>query len=556
MKNIKILSICFVMLILTACQNDDDYVAPDTLSDISWFTSVFSGEDFNRAVEQSISFMDVSQGATSHEWIIDEGNYFLKSGFNSEKDSLPDFKNPDLGLRTEDKTVHVLFMKEGINQVCLKNTFSEQVTFQSVDGPISATQQGDEWVFEKCFDVDVYAKHIKPAFKVFQDGNEILNVTADQEIKASDSDTWPIVDVEVNKTLTFVDMSTVGRPNERTWRIAGTPEVSNDSVAEVAFLKFGTTTEIGRIESSRIAPRPNRTDWKLIPLKVRVVSSSAPFEILSGITEDASEKLSFQVAGTIDAASLFGQNGNFTVNVTNATSGFNQNIAVQSIGVSSSDATVLELTLAEPIYNTDVVTISYAGGGIQSSDERALEDFSNITVQPHYAGSLTAPDSRLSFEVEEDRGAGGNTAGWWDERSWFFGSIDDVTAADGIRVMRFQTDTFETAPANSNLWGLPGGDLTALVPEAGTYRVSIKFYRETGSSVSNITTIASPDWIVSSWDFSASNGNWVTVENDIVTTGGLNRFDIQMRAGDNPGVTGPQTLYIDDIQIIPLEVRP
>ncbi|WP_139958592.1 SwmB domain-containing protein [Flavicella sediminum] len=554
MKNFKILNICFALLALVSCQNNDDYVAPDSLSDISWYTSIHPGSPFNKATGDHISFMDVSQGALSHEWRIEEGNKFLKTGFTT-KDSLPLFVNPKLGLSTTDKTVHVLFMNEGVNKVCLKNTFSEPVTFQSADGPISAVQEGDVWVFERCFEVDVVAKEIMPSFKVLQDGVEIMTIAASDEPKNEDADSWPIIDVEVNKTLTFIDLTTIGNPNDRIWEIAGTPSMSNDSIAEVAFLQFGTTFNVGKLTSARVDPLPTQKNSKVIPLKVRVVSSSAPFEILSDITENQSEILSFQVAGTVDSGSLFGQNGNFTVNVSNSKSGFNQDIAVEAVGVNINDGTILELKLSEPIYNTDEITVSYAGGTIQSTDERLLADFSNKKVVTHFDTSLFASDSRFSFEVESS-GDGGNTSGFWCQHlPSFLGTTDEVTAADGLRVVKYNVADYASAPGTSNFWG-PGADLKALVPTPGAYRISIKFYRKAGATVSTIRTLTNPSWKVSFWDFSASNDDWITLENDIVTTAPLDKLDFQIRKSDNPGVTGEQTFYMDDIQIIPLELRP
>jgi len=558
MKNIKILSICFALLTLVACQ-DDDYEAPgDPISDVAFFTSIRAGLDPNVASEGFVSFIDASQGAISHEWTIDEGHFFLKEGFNV-RDSLPLFINSDLGLSTDDKTAHVMFMEEGLTNVCLRNTFSEPVTFQSVDGPVSAVQEGDEWVFEKCFEFDVFAKEIKPAFKILQDGVEILTVGANDNPKETDSDTWPIVDVEVNKTLTFVDLSTVGRSNSRTWHTTGLPETSNDSIAEIAFLQFGTTSNIGWMSSSRIDPLPLRSDNKLIPLKVRVVSSSAPFEITGDINEDESEKLSFQVTGTIDAASLIGQGSSFTVNVVNAMSGFNQDIAVQSVAVSSSDATFIELTMAEPIYNTDEITISYTGGNILSSDQRPLADFSGKIVNPNLPeGVIDNPV--FSFEVEEDRGNGGNTASWWTNHNnpWYFwGTTDDVTATDGIRVVRYHADDFATVPGGSFFWA-GDGDVASLGIDAGTYRASIQVYREPGTTITDLNMQTDP-WNNLFFDFSnVTDGEWTEVTVDFTINDPLAKLSLRMTRDQwtNIGVTGPQTFYIDDLQLIPLEVRP
>ena len=546
------------MALLVGCQNDDEYEAPDTLSDVAWYTSIFPGLPFSVSAEKDvISFLDASQGALSHEWTIEEGNYFLKTGFKTN-DDLQSFIDKDLGLSTTNKTAHVVFMKEGISKVCLKNTFSEQVTIQTEDGPISAVQDGDVWVFEKCFEVDVFAKDIKPAFKVYQDDEEILSIGPDTEIN-NDQSTWPIVDVEVNKTLKFVDLSEVGRPNDRIWRFSGVPQTSTESTTEVAFLNFGTVTNVGSIRSSRIAPLPTAFTLMQIPLKVRVVSSSEPFEILSEISENDAEKLMFQVSGVVDPSTLVGENVNFTVNVVNETSGFNKDINVQSVSVNSDDATFLELTMAEPLYNSDNVTISYNGGNIKSTDNRTLNAFNDKKATLNGGQDLLASDERYSFEIEQDRGAGGNTAGWWTNHNnpWYFTGTKEITAADGSRSVKFHADDFSTVPNVTWFWGLSASETAALVPNSGTYRLSIQVYKESGSTINAFVINTNPEWIISVVDISEAESNkWITYEVDIELTGELERLNIGVRQQDNSGVVGSQTFYIDNIKLAPIEARP
>ncbi len=548
MKIIEKYIICLTVLFLVACQ-DDEYDAPDTVSDVTWYTSITPGNDFIQATEGFISFLDASQGEISHEWTIEEGNFFLKTGFTN-KDSLPLFIDKPKGLSTSDKTAHVIFMKEGINKVCLTNVFEEKVSYQTVDGPIDAVQEGDKWVFEKCFEVDVLSKEIKPAFKVLQDGVEILNITADDEVKLADADTWPIIDVEVNKTLTFVDETTVGRPNDRKWVITGgAPATSNEATFEVAFLNYGTTENLGRIESMRIDPLPNKVNWKYIPLKVRVVSSSAPFNILSEITEDENEKLSFQLGGIIDPASLVGQNGNFTVNVTNGS--FNQDIPVRSIEINSIDKSILELTLDAPIYNSDDVTVSYSGGGIMSTDERSLDDFSNMVVKMHFEGNVLADvNGRFSFETYNDSGPNrGDALGWWAQHT-FYQRTDEIEAADGDYSFRFIHPNFEAAGGGMTSWG--PSDLQ--VP-AGTYKMTMQVYMEAGSDLGGIRVAFDP-WNLLIFDSKGiAKEQWVTLEGEITQAETTIGTLIQVHSDDSPGVTGPQTMYIDDIQMIPLEPR-
>ena len=62
-----------------------DFDAPDELSDVSWLigTQPFVNDPFSINVETPVPFLDLSQGAVSHEWIIEEGNKYLKTGFRT-----------------------------------------------------------------------------------------------------------------------------------------------------------------------------------------------------------------------------------------------------------------------------------------------------------------------------------------------------------------------------------------------------------------------------------------------------------------------------------------
>ena len=71
-------------------------------------------------------------------------------------------------------------------------------------------------------------------------------------------------------------------------------------------------------------------------------------------------KIGFNVSGEV--ADFFGEEDNFTVHVKNEVAGFEGDIAVSGAKISASDATMIQLTLAEEIYNTDSVWVSYSGG--------------------------------------------------------------------------------------------------------------------------------------------------------------------------------------------------
>ncbi len=76
-KNILII-IALITVVLVSC-NDNEYTEPVSFSDVSWYNSLGPTAPREVAPGKSISFMDLSVGALSHQWIIEKGNSFLKA---------------------------------------------------------------------------------------------------------------------------------------------------------------------------------------------------------------------------------------------------------------------------------------------------------------------------------------------------------------------------------------------------------------------------------------------------------------------------------------------
>lgn len=568
MKNINIyLIICLILLGFTSCEEKEyaDFTAPDELSDVSWLigTEPFVNDPFSINVDTQVPFLDLSQGAISHEWIIEEGNKFLKTGFKSQDSIFDDFIMENAGLSLTNPKAFVLFKNSGINKVRLLNKFKEKVTYKSSEGILEAHQEGDFWVIDTTFTFDVYAK-IKPAFSIFQEGNEILNVTSDEETSLEDEASWPTVEIEAATGLTYIDNTTVGRPNGTTWIIPdGVPNQIGGIEREIKFFKLGTFNA-GTIRSLRLNELPRYTAEKVIPLKVKVVQSSQPFQFDGALSEDENEVIRFRVNGEL--VPFTGEESNFTVNVTNALTGFNQNIPVASARVSEDNAIFLELVLSAPIYNSDVVTVSYNGNGsIQSADERILQAFGPETVAMHFAGNIIPEKAHASFEEPSGAANRAFALNYFTGNNNILGGGNFVfernteRASDGMASMKWSTPASNPFP-NVNLWSF-GLARIASIP-AGTYLLSYDLFIEPGTTLKTFRTeFNQPAFSRQIWDIeNEPRGEWITVKNTVTTdeiTPGMNlRFTFRPHAAENPGVTGAQVMYIDNLQFIELEVRP
>jgi len=162
MKNIKIISALFILLFAVSC-NDEEYIAPDTLSDVAWYVSIMPGSPYNVVKGKSVSFIDASIGTLSHEWIIEDGAYYLKKGFETN-DSLPLFIDTNLGFVNKEKAVFILFTKVGPSKVRLYNTYSEPVTYRGTN-QLKAKQDINNpniWVIDTTFVFNVTEPVVVP----------------------------------------------------------------------------------------------------------------------------------------------------------------------------------------------------------------------------------------------------------------------------------------------------------------------------------------------------------------------------------------------------------
>ena len=409
----------------------------------------------------------------------------------------------------------------------------------------------------------------------------MLNVTENDIPNINDESTWPVIEVEAATGLTFVDKSTVGRPNRVTWLIPdGVPSQSGTLAQlsqEVKFYKLGTYNA-GTIRSLRqvqtvngvVDNAPVASVEKIIPLKVKVVQSSQPFVFDNALKENENEVIEFRVNGEVKAFS--GEEANFTVNVKNAATGFDQDIAVQTARVKEGNSTFIELILSAPIYNSDVVTVSYNGTTILSADDRSLAPFTNQKVQMYFGDNVLPANSWGSFEPE---GGGVNNA--FATGKYFipggqgngqFGAGEEIftrstdKSYEGGASMRYKLP--DVAIPTVNLFGFGLADGPGGMP-AGTYQVSYWVYVEPGTTLTTFRMeFGNPVLDYLYFDISTiAKGKWVRVVADapavipvdLSSSDAQRRTTLRVLAEDNPGVSGAQLMYFDQLSLIKLEER-
>ena len=593
MKNIKKYILFFSLIAMLGCEENSykEFTAPDELSDISWLLGLDPNRpnreaQFKINADSYISFLDLSQGTLSHEWIIESGNSFLKTGFKSN-DTLVNFIDETKGTTTTEGKAHILFRNSGINKVRLLNKFSKDVE-PNISGNdvnniiVNSSTEGDVFVKDVEFIFDVYAT-ILPAFKVYKDGNEVLSISETDIPDLNDESTWPVVEIEAATGLTFEDHSTIGRPNRVTWDIPdGVPSLSGTPALasrEIKFYKLGTYNA-GVMRSLR-QPQvingvqdnsPRATVEKIIPLKVKVIQSSQPFIFDGALSEDENEVIRFRVNGEV--SSFSGQTSSFTVNVKNAAANFDQDIPVQTARVKSDDATFIELVLSAPIYNSDIVTLAYNGNGIKSADDRILQPFTAQTVEMNFGSNILPSNAWGSFEPE---GGGVNNA--FATGKYFipggqgngqFGAGEEIYARSTVRSytgnasMRYKLPDVATIPT-VNLFGFGIADPNGIAQ--GSYRVSYWVFIDPSTTLTQFRMeFQNPVSNTIFFDISsAPKGQWVRVtantpvvyQADVASTDARGRrTTLRVLQSDNPGVSGAQLMFFDELTLIKLEDRP
>jgi len=536
MKNvIRILAV--LALLFVGC-DDNEYEAPFPFSDVGFYTSKGTADDLQINLDDYLSFTDLSQGEESHSWKIESTDVFLEGPIDRTDSILDRFIIEPRVTSSFEKTVHVLFQTSGMKKVRLYNTFNEMVTFKGnragEDYEMAAVKKGDLYVIDTTFTVKVYPKLV-PKIKV-RNGEVTVNHEANDTIY-----------IEAGNTLEFTDLSTIGEPTGRSWNIvkalkpgeevADNPIVnsSGDSLANIAFNKLGSFRASMNLSRSGQNIPGDFANYA-INAPIRVIPSSKPFELTGDIREQEDETI--QVPYNGEFTTFGGQEEFFTVMVNG------EAFEIASVGVNTDDATKLDIKLVEPIYRPDVITVSYAGGTIESTDTREALPFtdepvimSTVNLIPEaIAGLETGADSWVPF---------------WSNKG--VAEYSTEQAATGAYSLKLQI----AAGQDNAEAGAPFENPIIFEAEK-TYVISYDMYIAPGAVDSDGAT--SGLFLLQNWGFQFWNnfahpvGEWTTHTADYQSTTPLSQF--YLRILTNAAKTTDMTVYYDNFSIVEKEVRP
>lgn len=295
---------------------------------------------------------------------------------------------------------------------------------------------------------------------------------------------------------------------------------------------------------------------KIVMINVRDV---VPLTYAGGAEWTAQQALAFNVSGEVGSLGDTPETG-FTVHVTNAAKGIDKDFEVTGVSTNPANASRIELTLAQAIYGDDVITLSFNhdGSGIVSADEQPLKSFdAQKVVIPVVGDNILADKSAWAgFEASAGATAAG-VAGYWVGTALPWQRTTDRYAS-GEASMKF-TGGFDVKP----LYGMSFGENVDI--QAGAYEVSHKIYIEEGSNLKVIRTDISRKskaWALDVsvlWDVeNITRGEWVTLKQIVsfpaaYSVADKTRYSYYVEANINPGVTGDQTFYLDDMGLIQVD---
>ena len=320
MKNIvKLLLIITGAVAIYACE--DEFEVP---GDPNFADPAAAGGPNEIEVSNFISFADLSQGAKSRAWTVPETAEILNDN-GATSSSLP--------------IIHVQFNQPGEFEVNLSTIFNNP----NIN-------------FDSAFTITVLDS-IATAF-------EAGEVTGNNPVVGPDK-----ITLEAGSQIVWNDMST-GNPDAWSWFFeGGDPPTSTEQVPTVQYKSLGVF-DVGMV-SRRESPF-GRPDTLWLQDYIEVIPSTEPI-VINSANENAEDVIELVFSRNLQPAVF--QVSNFTLTVDGAAA------EISSIGVSTTDLSILNVIPAVPLKNTQTASLSYNGNGVlQSSDFVKAEAFEDLEI--------------------------------------------------------------------------------------------------------------------------------------------------------------------------------
>lgn len=518
---------------------------------------------------------DLSQGTTSHKWVIDTAHCYFVSDYNDPESVIP-------GNTTTETQFYVIFTKQGYCNIQLINTYDQYVCSYNTNSVEAVyREEYDDWYFEQNFCVGVVAPVVN-GYNVVRtdvtgivdtvlviDGTENLETIEYTDIVLCDGDYLTFTydkTSDVTYGVTALTSWTVPNASKGSLVDGTTGQYQfNTAVSEAVdgFYVTGYRYSLGDADASTVK--------SIIPITVQVVETQIQIMAVNIAQTSAFNKFQFPLSkeirnygDTIDwtLASAF------TVDVTDEVTGTTVSHAVTSIDTTSA-LNYMRLVIADSIDSYDkTFVINY------EADKSDLKIFATTDTEqrfPNESFSVDCSPYRLlstdyfDFDLTTHASISSNL----DNPFWTGSATSEEPSTDGSYV-----EFVESFGGYENMLyfnvASPGSvDLSAVLSTAvqtstyvteGDYYFRAKIYVESKSGDGNIefrthATSSSNTTLATISTSDCTTGSWTTVEypfsvvyDDDVTalTHCIKGFTVKVPAEQFPsGVK----FYVDEIYI-------
>ncbi len=250
---LSIASAAMAATLLASCSEESDNnenVEPQELTSqtISWTVNGVKLVGTSLGVEagEYLTFSDLSQGATSHEWLVTTGEntgvYFLKGDFANSTETDAESKydayiNSELTYSCTETDISLYFKTIGSNTIVLRNTYATEVTANYED-----TSTGERFeIYSTLNDNGEYVLEIPIYITINNNATIAWSVSSDDAFTKNSSTDYSTT---VGSALTFTDNSLWNTDHE--WFISDDVELTSgtldDDSITVSFPTSGSHT--------------------------------------------------------------------------------------------------------------------------------------------------------------------------------------------------------------------------------------------------------------------------------------------------------------------------
>ncbi|MBB3696957.1 hypothetical protein KMW28_22065 [Flammeovirga yaeyamensis] len=481
----------------------------------------------------SMTFTDASKGIVNRTWTLPEGAVIEGTTETSSSADL----------------IHIQFNESGMKEVQLNQNFAGA----AYDGNTQRESVMDTTLMINV--VDSLQLELR-AHYYFPDG------TVGEEIDLSTS-----TDIQAGRMIKYT-LSHIGEPARIVYNFGGgDPEQVTYIESEI---NDGTATEtivqykkLGTFSTAVLGdrPRPQGIDTLNFVNAINVIPSSDPLLLTDIYVKEGFIALDY--SREIEPSSV--NPATFSVHLTNEGKSIDINPAVLTAAVDPTAGNIVLIALdGESVYDDDVVTVSYQGGILQSTDFVVADEFTDeLLVHRQNENILENVPFHESFEQSTD-------ANWfylWWGAPWdgYTLNVVDTEAYHGSKSGRLEV--------NSNQGAIFGHGADFDNPynfpvEAGkSYEFGVWIKIESGSSniddtageVPSIMCFVNPgtDWGAERFNITTETpvGEWIYARMDYFTASADGEHHFWFRP-NNPANPDNLVLYMDYISVREVNLRP